>query len=201
VEYDFAYRNIAGKELRILDIGGCDSLLPLTFAKAGHTVIVYDFRLYPERHPNLTVIQSNFLENQLPPCSFDAIIMVSTIEHIGLGGYGAPERPDADFEVMRELRRILVDGGRVILTFPFNERERVIPRFERWHTAERLQRLFEGWFILDVEFWIAERNLLGRWVKWRPATMQEAARAYETLGVQGVACFVLSNRPLDWWQR
>ena len=123
VEYDFAYRNIAGKELRILDIGGCDSLLPLTFAKAGHTVIVYDFRLYQERHPNLTVIQSNFLENQLPPCSFDAVVMVSTIEHIGLGGYGAPEMSDADFEVMRELHRILADGGRVILTFPFNERE------------------------------------------------------------------------------
>jgi hypothetical protein len=31
--------------------------------------------------------------------------------------------------------------------------------------------------------------------------MEEAARAYETIGVQGVACFVLSNRPLDWWQR
>jgi SAM-dependent methyltransferase len=201
VEYDFAYRNIAGKELRILDIGGCDSLLPLTFAKAGHTVIVYDFRLYPEHHPNLTVIQSNFLENQLPPCSFDAIIMVSTIEHIGLGGYGAPERPDADFEVMRELHRILADGGRVILTFPFNDRERIIPQFERWYTVERLQRLFEGWFILDVEFWIAERKLFGKWVKWRPATMQEAARAYETIGVQGVACFAVSNRPLSLWQR
>ena len=123
VEYDFAYRNIVGKRLRILDIGGCDSLLPLTFARAGHSVTVYDFRRYPEHHPNLTVIQGDFVENQLPSGSFDAVVMVSTIEHIGLGGYGAPEKPDADFEVMRELRRILVDGGRVILTFPFNERE------------------------------------------------------------------------------
>jgi len=39
------------------------------------------------------------------------------------GGYGAPEYSDADFEIMRELRRILVDGGKVISTFPFNERE------------------------------------------------------------------------------
>jgi len=57
VEYDFAYRNITGKRLRILDIDGCDSLLPLVFARAGHSVTVYDFRPYPERHPNLTVIQ------------------------------------------------------------------------------------------------------------------------------------------------
>lgn len=123
VEYDFAYRNIGGKRLRILDIGGCDSLLPLFFARAGHSVTVYDFRRYPEKHPNLTVIQGDFLENQLPPCSFDAVVMVSTIEHIGLGGYGAPERADADFEVMQQLRGILANGGRVILTFPFNERE------------------------------------------------------------------------------
>ena len=123
VEYDFAYRNIVGKQLRILDIGGCGSLLPLAFAKAGHIVTVYDLRPYPERHRNLTVIQGDFLENQLPPCSFDAVVMVSTIEHIGLGGYGAPERPDADFKVVQEVRQILVDGGRVILTFPFNERE------------------------------------------------------------------------------
>jgi SAM-dependent methyltransferase len=123
VEYDFAYRNIVGKQMRSVDIGRCDSLLDLAFARAGHSVTAYDFRPYPERHPNLTIIQGDFLENQLPPCSFDAVVMVSTIEHIGLGGYGAPERPDADFEVMRELRRILADGGRAILTFPFNERE------------------------------------------------------------------------------
>ena len=190
-----------GKRLRILDIGGCDSLLPLTFARAGHSVTVYDFRPYPERHPNLTVIQGDFLENKLPPCSFDAVVMISTIEHIGLGGYGAPVHPDADLEAMRELRRILADGGKVILSVPFNERERVIPQFERWYTVERLQRLFEGWFVLDVEFWIAERKLLGRWVKWRPATMLEAACAYETCDIQGVACFVLSTRSLAWWQR
>lgn len=53
VEYDFAYRHVAGSGLRIIDIGGCDSLLPLTLAKAGHIVTVYDFRPYPERHPNL----------------------------------------------------------------------------------------------------------------------------------------------------
>jgi len=86
VEYDFAYRNIVGNRLRILDIGGCDSLLPLALAKAGHSVTVYDFRPYPERHPNLTVIQGDFLKNQLPAAAFDTVVMVSTIEHVGLRG-------------------------------------------------------------------------------------------------------------------
>ncbi|MEM4216720.1 MAG: methyltransferase domain-containing protein [Candidatus Methanomethylicaceae archaeon] len=123
VEYDFAYRNVVGSRLTILDVGGCDSLLPLIFARIGHLVTVYDFRPYPERHPNLTVVQGDFLTNSLPADSFDVVIMISTLEHIGLGGYGAPEYPDADFVVMKELRRILVNGGRAIITFPFNERE------------------------------------------------------------------------------
>jgi SAM-dependent methyltransferase len=203
VEYDFAYRNICGERLRILDIGGCDSLLPLVFARAGHRVTVYDFRPYPERHPNLTIIHGDFLENQLPSCSFDAIIMVSKIEHIGTGEYGAPERPDADFEVMRELHRLIADGGRVVLTFPFSERipPRETPQSERWYTVERLQKLFEGWFVLNVEFWIPMKRFLNRWVKWEPATLYEAAHAYEHLGEPDLACFVLSNRALEWWQR
>jgi 2-polyprenyl-3-methyl-5-hydroxy-6-metoxy-1,4-benzoquinol methylase len=127
VEYEFAYRNVVGKQLRILDIGGCDSLLPITLAKAGHTVTVYDFRPYRERHPNLRIIQGDFLKNELSNESFDVVVMFSTLEHIGLGGYGAPEYPDADFEVMRELRRTLVDDGKVILTFPINERESYPP--------------------------------------------------------------------------
>ena len=201
VEYDFAYRNVVGKQLRILDIGGCDSLLPIAFAKAGHMVTVYDFRLYPEHHPNLTVIQGDFLHNELPANSFDVVIMVSTLEHIGLGGYGAPEYSHADFEVMKEIRRILVAGGKAMLTFPFNERDRVIPQFERWYTRERLQRLFDGWSVLDTEFWVAEKKLIGQWIKWRPATVQEAAQAYGKIGIQGVTCFALCSRPIDWWER
>ena len=144
VEYDFAYRNVVGDCLRILDIGGCDSLLPLILAKQGHQVTVY---------------------------------------------------------VMKEIYRILTDEGKVIVTFPFNVRERVIPQFERWYTPERVRRLFEGWYVMDVEFWIAERRLFGRWVKWRPATMREAAEAYDRVGVQGVACFCLAKTSREWWER
>lgn len=54
---------------------------------------------------------------------------------------------------------------------------------------------------MDAEFWCGEKKVLGRWVKWKPATMQEAAEAYEKVGVQGVACFAISNRRTEWWER
>jgi hypothetical protein len=198
VEYDFVYRNVNRRNLRILDIGGYESLIPLVFARAGHKVTAYDFRPYTERNPNLQIIQGDFMKNQLPHKSFDIILLISTIEHIGLGAYGMPEYKDADFEVMNKLSGLLADGGKLILTFPFNEKERIIPGFERWYTIDRIKQLLNKWFVIDVEFWVPDKKVLGRWVKWIPATADDAGRAYIEKGVQGVACFAVKNQPADW---
>lgn len=197
-EYDFAYRNIIGRNSNILDIGGSESLIPLHLARAGHKVTVYDFRPYQEKHGNLQVIQGDFMKNKLPPKSFDIILMISTIEHIGFGGYGDPEHKDADFEVIHRLSILLADGGRVIVTFPFNEKKKIIPGYERWYTMDRIKKLFSGWHIIDFEFWKPDKKLFGRWVKWLPATVNEAGGSYLEKGVQGVACFVIAKQPVDW---
>lgn len=63
---------------------------------------------------------------------------------------------------MKELSRILVDNGRVVINFPFYEKEIIISQFEIWYTPERVQRLLDGWHILDTEFWVAEKKLFGR---------------------------------------
>jgi len=198
VEYDFAYRNVNRKRLCILDIGGCDSLIPLVLSRAGHKVTVYDFRPYTERHRNLKVICGDFMKNQLPPKSFDIVLLISTIEHMGFGAYGVPEYKDADFEVMSHLRRVLIDGGKLVLTFPFNEKEKIIPGFERWYSVDRIKKLLTGWFVVDVEFWAPDKKVFGRWLKWGPATWDGAGRAYIEKGVQGVACFAITNQPCNW---
>ncbi|NJN20601.1 MAG: class I SAM-dependent methyltransferase [Leptolyngbya sp. RL_3_1] len=61
--------------------------------------------------------------------SVDAIICISTIEHVGLDNqqvYGAGAAfqegtPRAYREVMREFARVLAPGGRVFVTVPFGE--------------------------------------------------------------------------------
>ncbi|MEM4216719.1 MAG: hypothetical protein QXZ09_01710 [Candidatus Methanomethylicaceae archaeon] len=61
--------------------------------------------------------------------------------------------------------------------------------------------MFEGWYVLDMEFWVGEKKVFGRWVKWKPATMAEAAQAYDRIGVRGMACFAVAKYPLEWWER
>lgn len=198
VEYDFAFRNIIGRDLNILDIGGTESLISLALAKAGHKVTIYDYRPYQENHSNLKAIQGNFLKNRLPPKSYDIILLISTIEHMGFGGYGDPEYENADFEVMVELGRLLAHNGKLILTFPFNEKENIIPGYERWYTINRIKKLLTGWYVSDFEFWMPDKKLFAKWVKWLPSTSFDAGCAYKKKSVQGVACFTVTNQPVYW---
>ncbi len=192
VEYDFVYRNVFGSESKILDIGSSDSLLPLTLAKRGFKLTVYDFRGYSESHPNLTCVEGDFLENKLPDNSFDYIILISSIEHIGFGSYSAPCYEDGDMKTIAEVKRLLSRNGRAILTFPFTDKHRVIEGFERWYDVERVKQLFQGMYVLKEEHWVPGIRLFGRWVKWKPGTLLEAQTSFERCNYQSVACYVVS---------
>lgn len=61
--------------------------------------------------------------------SFDLVICISTLEHIGLDNavYGVHSQPaeDGDVAALREFGRVLVPGGRLLLTVPFGRRQRL----------------------------------------------------------------------------
>jgi len=95
-EYDFVMNNIPSKgnrvlDVRVLDVGSTGSLLPLKLAKKGYDVYVIDVRGYHEKHPNLTVVNTDIRKPPFSDDFFDVITCVSTIEHIGLGAYGDPK--------------------------------------------------------------------------------------------------------------
>ena len=195
IEYDFAYRNILNTNSEILDVGGCGSLFPLILAKKGHRVTVYDFRTYPEKHQNLKTIKGSFLDNQLSDRQFDYIILISCIEHIGLGSYNAPLYEDGDWAAVQEIKRTLKTNGKAILTFPFTKEHTIIEGFERWYDIDRTKWLFSDLYILKEEYWIPEVKLLGHWIRWRPGTLHEAQEALRCHESQGLACFVISINP------
>lgn len=193
-EYDFAYRHIVGEGLSVLDVGAVGSLLPLQLARRGFQVTVMDVRQYPERHPNLTVVQGDFLTNPIPDHSFDYVVMISCIEHMGFGGYGDPISEDADFRAMAQAIRILKPDGKLILTFPFCDRYAIQPGFERWYDPVRVRRLFEELYIVDQEYYVPYRRVFRRIVKWIPASIQQIVEV-DVLGKYGYqcnACFVLA---------
>ena len=57
-----------------------------------------------------------------PPRSFDAVLCISTLEHVGMDNrvYGGPSERDESgrLAALRELRRVLARGGRLLVSVP-----------------------------------------------------------------------------------
>ena len=67
-----------------------------------------------------TVLRGNVLTMDFPDESFDAVVGVSSIEHIGLGHYESdPIDPDGDTHCMERVVRWLKPGGLVYADVPY----------------------------------------------------------------------------------
>ncbi len=148
IEQPFVYGAVSGLPIgsRIADVGGAESLIGLSLAATGHDVTVVEPAGYPYEHPNLTVVHQT-LDDFAPAEPFDAVILLSAIEHFGLGAYtdNGELDADADLAAMKRVRELLAPDGLVVLTTPFGPA--AVNDLERTYDEERLRRLFEGFEI------------------------------------------------------
>ncbi len=131
---------------RILDIGGAESTVGLSLASLGYRVTVIEPQGYPFQHRNLTVVTEP-LEEFAPDGPFDAVILLSAIEHFGIGHYAGGPAPhvDADLAAMELIADLLAPGGRLVLTTPYGPAE--TNNVERVYDRARLIELLQGWDI------------------------------------------------------
>jgi SAM-dependent methyltransferase len=151
VEIPYAFRALAGLPpgARILDVGSVESTVALSLASLGYRVTALDLRPYPFRHPNLEVAVTP-LEDFAPKELFDAILCISTIEHVGLGWYGdVPQEGDADRRAIRRLLKLVPEGGRLVLTVPYGVA--AIDSVQRTYDDVGLDGLLEGWHVETSE--------------------------------------------------
>ena len=80
---------------------------------------------------------------------FDAVVCLSTIEHVGLAAYGQEERAEADIAAMRRLHELTKPHGLLVLTAPFGESFHV-DDFQRTYDREQLDKLLAGWNVDDL---------------------------------------------------
>ena len=151
VEQPFVYGALASLDAgsHVVDIGGGESLVGLSLASGGHQVTVIEPAGYPFRHPNLTVVERT-LDDFEPPEPVDAVVLLSAIEHFGIGAYANNGEldPDADLDAMRRVHDLLAPGGVVALTTPFGPA--AVNELERTYDADRLRQLFEKFEIDEV---------------------------------------------------
>ena len=147
--------------------------------------------------PGLETVVADARELPFPDESFDQVLLVSTLEHIGADNdrYGSQGEPDDAGRAasLRELRRILRPGGSLLVTVPLGE-----PGDHGWFRQEDVPgwtRLFTGagFFVEELEAY--ELGDEG----WRSApTFDPQGVVYGTRGpaASAVLCVELSPRRL-----
>jgi SAM-dependent methyltransferase len=167
IEYPFVFQNLHGVAGPVLDVGCCSSQLPIALASRGFRVVGIDVNPYPFRHPNFDAVRGDAMRFPFPAASFGAVLAVSVIEHIGIGHYGDPGGHGGDGAAVREIRRVLRPGGRVLITVPFG-RSRT-DAFQRVYDPARLRALLAPLAVERIEYARSTEGL------WTPCAESEAA--------------------------
>ena len=153
VEVPWAHQRVGGAR-RVLDVG-CStsdylSELAREEPRRGRRVYGLDPDA-PQPIRNVGVVKGTVVAPPFPTASFELILCISTVEHIGLPIYGQHEFPHGDILAMRHVRRLLAPGGRLLLTVPFG-RPQVNPWF-RVYDRGSLRRLTGGFRTLSAAFY------------------------------------------------
>jgi hypothetical protein len=192
VEVPLVLRNLRPQETRVLDFGGFESLLPLSLAALGHHVTVLDQRPYPFSHPNLQALcRDIFGDLNGVQRDFDAVISISTIEHLGLGGYGDVRREDGDRVGVDRLWSLVRPGGRLLATVPAGAA--AVHNGYRVYDRPRLHRTFPH---LSTAQWFRKEGREGAWHAVEPSEAEQVS--YQSpdasLPVEAVV-FVICEKP------
>lgn len=134
VEYPWLFARLPRGPGRLLDAG---SVLNFDFllgheALAGKEIVIQTLEPEPDCfwHKRVSYVFGDLRQTCFRDAAFDAIVCVSTLEHVGMDNtlYYSPDAarredaPETYRDVVREMRRLLAPGGRLYLTVPFGRR-------------------------------------------------------------------------------
>jgi 2-polyprenyl-3-methyl-5-hydroxy-6-metoxy-1,4-benzoquinol methylase len=149
-EVPYAFRALSGLRpgAKVLDVGAAESSVSLSLATLGYEVTALDPRPNPLSHDRLRVVTAR-IEDWDDSAEFDAVLCLSTIEHVGVAAYDQPAADDrSDLEAMKRLRELTRPDGLLVLTTAVgrasvSERGRVYDR-------KGLDELLAGWEVSDL---------------------------------------------------
>lgn len=166
VEYPVIFKWIKDKG-RVLDIGCVSSRLPIQLASMGYDVHGLDTRPYHFTHPNFRFHQCDLFKWNTDG-GFDTILLVSVIEHFGLGGYGDLVLPEADKQAVDFIAKWLKPDGQLLVSLPFGKAG-VTPK-HRVYDSARLNHVFGGFHWNRVEYFYRKDD---HWIPGKPEDIEK----------------------------
>ncbi len=185
VEVPFVHRNLPYPfRGRLLDVGYRESEIIYEAASLGFETWGIDIRPPLVEYPGVRYVHGDVIKYPFQAQSFDVVILLSTVEHIGLIAYGNTAKdPEGDLHALQAVHRILKPSGRLILTVPFGRRGGA--DWYRVYDHQALRELLgrSGFSVETEDYWKKDG------VRWTPAHWSAAERIDSvTHHVQAVAC-------------
>ncbi|MBC6112179.1 DUF268 domain-containing protein [Pedobacter sp. CCM 8938] len=81
----------------------------------------YDYRPANLHLSNLKSEHADLTQLHFDSNSISSLSCMHTLEHVGLGRYGDPIDYDGDLKAMSELKRVLAEGGDLLVVFPIGK--------------------------------------------------------------------------------
>lgn len=159
LEIPFVLSKISNFKFQILDVGSNESPISLMLASFGYKVTALDLRKPTFNHPNLENVCADITKWQKEK-SFDTVICLSTLEHIGLEVYGGSKMPNGDQLAVDNIYSSLKTGGKLLLTVPASVNFQVTPTW-RSYNASSLKSLLKKFKSIKYKFGI--RDDLQNW--------------------------------------
>ena len=134
----------------VLDIGSCEATYLADLERLGLTVHAMDPRGCEDSIPSGVVFhRTSIIGNDLPRRFFDTVLLVSTLEHIGLPYYDQPAFADGDRLTLAEVRELLRPEGRLLATVPVGLSK--LASWYRQYSPADLEELFRHW-TCEIEY-------------------------------------------------
>ncbi len=171
--------------IRVLDIGCCESTLVMDLSTLGFDAWGVDMRDYGVPYNKFIKADARNMP-QIPTSSFDIVLAISTVEHVGL--VKTPYLTDktfdltADKKVFNEMVRIAKPNGIIVVTVPYGDGEASLKDWIRFYNKHTLSELLtHPHFVINkVKYSIyTNNNNINNWVE---TTEQECAKSYSKYG-------------------
>lgn len=135
----------------ILDVGSCDATYLGTIIQSDRLLHCMDPRDCRASIPAAaTFFHDDLIGNKLPRAHYDAVLVLSVIEHIGLPTYGQDPFPNGDVLALAEVAELLKPGAPAIFTVPAGQSK--VMSWYRQYSPVALQRLFADWHT-EISYW------------------------------------------------
>jgi SAM-dependent methyltransferase len=154
IEHMFVHTRLPPPPAKVLDLGCAESIAAIEMASFGYQVEGVDLRKLPVYHPSFSMVEGDIAELPFADESFDAVVSLSTIEHVGLDWYTPVSEEASDHRAVAEAHRVLRKGGRFILTVPFGQS--VTTKVHRVYDLPGLDELLQPFRRLETLYGVRE---------------------------------------------